>query len=302
MSTGQPSTPTGWLRRRFTTTHWLDDPLGDTGLFTLAAGIQLWSTAYMWKLTSWVYGDAAIGLVNVLFYDIAGLLALRVALDRRWTTTVRRLGGWIAAACFAITFAGNLLAHHTLTNAGAVRAEHTAAMAQAQKWIGDGLGALPVLLLVALTVLEAMRKRYRKDVLAREAHEAERRAAAAAREESRTEPVPDPPSEQDTQPLPVTQPRPEPEPEPEPEPSRELVLAPAPSLADRYPARPDEGLMDRAKRIAESEFRAGRDVTGPDLERAVGAGKSTGRKAIAAVIAAGVPRPGERPPLAAVAS
>lgn len=70
-------------------------------------------------------------------------------------------------------------------------------------------------------------------------------------------------------------------------------------LAQRYPAHDGETMMDRAKRIARDEFRAGRDVRGPVIERAIGAGASTGRKAIRAVIEEGAVRPRSRPELVA---
>jgi len=115
-------------------------------------------------------------------------------------------------------------------------------------------------------------------------------------------------------------PSPEPRPEPAPErsvadavadllpadtqpspavPSRDVEELPELDLAQRDPAHDGETMMDRAKRIARAEFRAGRDVRGPVIERAIGAGASTGRKAIRAVIEEGAVRPGSHPELVA---
>lgn len=310
--------PAADKRRPAKVPHWTDDPVTDGILAVLAAGIQIWSTAYMWKLASWVYGSGWIGLVNVLFYDIAALLALRIAADRRWPSNVRNLGGWIAGACFAITFAGNMLSHHTLTNEGTVRPEYVAGMADAQKWLGDALGALPVILLVAVTLLELLRKRYRAEVLAYEAREAERRAeldrqaaaraereaaerdaarvaaeraaAEAAEAERIARETADQRQDRDDTPNESNDSETADEDRQGPDRDDSGPVDPAVQvLAERYPAADGESKTEWARRIYRGEYARGEDPAGTVVDVVVG-GNSLGRR-----VRAELRRAGERP-------
>lgn len=164
--------------------HWLDDPLTDRGLFLLGAGIQVWSTFFMWELATWAYGVAFVALVNVLFFDVFGLLAGRVGADERNAT--RRNGGvairgyaWaIAGLSFAFTFGGNLVAHYLIDETGVIPPQYD----HLKRVVRLVLGSLPVLLLVATLVLRTRMKAYKKRVQGAEA-DARAEAERVAEEE-----------------------------------------------------------------------------------------------------------------------